>query len=74
MVLEALLRGRQVVWSRPFPYCRLAAAPEEFVAAAAALAASCPQNVEGARYAAEHYSAEAASRALAAAYKDLLGS
>jgi len=71
MVLEALLRGRQVVWSRPFPHCRHASTPEEFAAAVAALASSCPPNVEGARYVAEHYSAEAASRALAAAYEDL---
>jgi glycosyltransferase involved in cell wall biosynthesis len=71
MVLEALLRGRQVVWSRPFPHCRHAATPAEFAAAVAALAASCPQNVEGSRYVARHYSAEAASRALAAAYEEL---
>jgi hypothetical protein len=71
MVLEALLRGRQVVWSRPFPHCRHGTTPGEFAAAVAALAASCPQNVEGARYVAEHYSAEAASGALAAAYEDL---
>jgi len=71
MVLEALLRGRQVVWSRAFPHCRLASTPEEFVAAAAALAEDCPPNVAGSRYVREHYSAEAAARALAAAYEAL---
>jgi hypothetical protein len=70
MVLEALLRGRQVVWSREFPFCIHAATPEEFVAAVAALASSCPQNVEGSRYVAERYSAQAAAQALAAAYRD----
>ena len=71
MVLEALLRGRQVVWSRQFPFCISATAPEEFVAAVDRLASSCPANVDGSRYVAENYSAEAASRALAAAYDDL---
>jgi hypothetical protein len=71
MVLEALLRGRQVVWSRRFPHCRLASSPEEFVAAAAALAVDCPPNVAGSRYAREHYSAAAAARALASAYATL---
>jgi len=71
MVLEALLRGRRVVWSREFPFCIHAATPEEFVAAVAALASSCPQNVEGSRYVAERYSAQAAAHALAAAYGDL---
>ncbi len=71
MVLEALLRGRQVVWSRRFPHCRHASTPEEFAAAVAALASTCPPNVEGSRYVAQHYSAAAASRALAAAYGDL---
>ncbi|NIT35155.1 MAG: hypothetical protein GTN49_01425 [candidate division Zixibacteria bacterium] len=71
MVLEALLRGRQVVWSREFPFCIRAVAPDEFVAAVAALASSCPQNVEGSRYVAEHYSVQAATHALAAAYRDL---
>jgi glycosyltransferase involved in cell wall biosynthesis len=71
MVLEALLRGRQVVWSREFPFCVRATAPEEFVAAVGRLASSCPPNVDGSCYVAENYSAEAASRALAAAYDDL---
>ncbi len=70
MVLEALLRGRQVVWSRAFPFCIRAATPEEFAAAVAGLASSCPQNVEGSRYVAERYSAQAAADALAAAYED----
>ncbi|UCH79371.1 MAG: glycosyltransferase, partial [Candidatus Coatesbacteria bacterium] len=71
MVLEALLRGRQVVWSRRFPHCRHASSAEEFVAAAAALATDCPPNVAGSRYVQEHYSAEAAARALASAYATL---
>ncbi len=71
MVLEALLRGRQVVWSRAFPYCLRATAPEEFVAAVGRLASYCPPNVDGSRYVIERYSAEAAARALAAAYEKL---
>jgi glycosyltransferase involved in cell wall biosynthesis len=71
MVLEALLRGRQVVWSREFPFCARATTPAEFVAAAARLASSCPPNVDGSRYVAENYAAEAAARALAAAYQEL---
>lgn len=71
MVLEALLRGRQVVWSRAFPYCLHATRAQEFVAAVARLASHCPANVDGSRYVAEHYSAGAAARALAAAYEEL---
>jgi hypothetical protein len=71
MVLEALLRGRRVIWSRDFPFCLRATTPAEFVAAVARLAASCPPNVDGSRYVAENYSAEAAARALAAAYENL---
>lgn len=71
MVLEALARGRQVIWTREFPYCLRATTPEEFVAAAARLAASCPLNEEGARFVAAHYTAAAAAQALAAAYDTL---
>lgn len=68
MVLEALLRGRQVVWSRPFPFCREARTADEFVAAAAALAADCPLNADGSRYVEANYTAAAAAAALARAY------
>jgi len=68
MVLEALGRGRQVVWSRPFPYCKHAATPDEFVAAARDLAARCPLNEEGAALVAADYTPRAAAAALVAAY------
>jgi glycosyltransferase involved in cell wall biosynthesis len=71
MVLEALLRGRQVVWTRDFPHCVQATSAEEFAAAVGRLVRDCPRNDEGARYVRENYSAAAAARALAAAYEAL---
>lgn len=71
MVLEALGRGRQVVWSRRFPHCLYAATPAEYVTAMERLVAACPPNDAGAAYVAEHYSAAAAAAALARAYESL---
>jgi hypothetical protein len=68
MVLEALGRGRQVVWSRRFPHCHYAETAAEYVSAMEQLLAECPPNDAGAAYVAEHYSAAAAAAALARAY------
>jgi hypothetical protein len=69
MVLEALIRGRQVVWSREFPECIHATTADEFVRAVGALRVDCPFNEAGARSAAEKYSPAAAVRGLTEVYK-----
>ncbi|UCE27245.1 MAG: glycosyltransferase [Candidatus Coatesbacteria bacterium] len=72
MVLEALIRGRQVVWSREFPECVYAATTDEFVRAVGALRADCPFNDAGALLAAEQYSPPAAVESLKNVYSRLL--
>jgi len=55
MVLEALGRGRQIIWSMPFPHCHTAAKPEQIAEIISGLV-SCPQiNVDGARYIADNF-------------------
>jgi len=72
MVLEALIRGRRVVWSREFPECIYATTGDEFVRAVGALRADCPFNDAGARLAAERYSPAAAVKGLKNVYSELI--
>lgn len=72
MVLEALIRGRQVVWSREFRECMYATTVDEFVRAVGALRADCPFNDAGARLAAEQYSPAAAAEGLNDVYSRLI--
>jgi len=68
MVLEAMGRGRHVVWTKAFPYCRQAQTTEDFISAVSALAASCSLNEAGAAYVRQNFTPAAAAQALAAAY------
>jgi len=72
MVLEALIRGRRVVWSREFPECIYANTADEFVRAVGALRADCPFNDAGARLAAERYSPAAVVEGLKDVYSRLI--
>jgi hypothetical protein len=71
MVLEALIRGRQVIWSVEFPECIHATTTDEFVRAVGALRADCPFNEAGARLAAEDYSPAAAVKGLKDVYRSI---
>lgn len=71
MVLEALARGRQVIWTRRFPHCIYAVTPGEVVSAVERLVADCPLNAAGAAYVTDHFTAAAAAAALGRAYDDL---
>jgi hypothetical protein len=71
MVLEALIRGRHVVWSREFPECVHATTTGDFVGAVGALRADCPFNEAGARLAADDYSPAAAVKGLKEVYSSI---
>jgi hypothetical protein len=71
MVLEALIRGRQVIWSREFPECIYATTTDEFVQTVGALRADCPFNEAGALLAAENYSPAATVQGLKGFYSRL---
>ena len=58
MVLEALGRGRQVIWSMPFPHCYAANRPEQIVEIIKDLLSSPRINVEGAKYIADNFTPE----------------
>jgi glycosyltransferase involved in cell wall biosynthesis len=72
MLLEALAYGRQVIWSHPFPHCRLARNLPEVLQALLDVKTSPVLNHAGATYVREHYSFDAFSRSLAAHLRNLL--
>jgi hypothetical protein len=58
MVLEALGRGRQVIWSMPFPHCQTASKPEQIVDIIKDLISSPRINVDGTKYVADNFTPE----------------
>jgi glycosyltransferase involved in cell wall biosynthesis len=58
MVLEALGRGRQVIWSMPFPHCHTASNPEQIAEVVNDLLSYPSMNIEGAHYVAENFTPE----------------
>lgn len=58
MVLEALGRGRQVIWSMPFPHCHSAQKPEQIVEIIKDLISFPRINVDGAKYVADNFTPE----------------
>ena len=71
MVLEALGRGRQVIWSMPFPHCHLATKPEQIVEIIKDLIASPYINIDGARYVADSFTPEKMVKKLRKVAKEL---
>jgi glycosyltransferase involved in cell wall biosynthesis len=58
MVLEALGRGRQVIWSMPFLHCHTASNPEQIAEIIKDLLSYPRINVDGARYVADNFTPE----------------
>jgi len=68
MVLEALAKGNQVIYSYDFPYCYRARNFEEAAACLTkVIADGCPINYKGRRYVMENYDRQIASKRLLAA-------
>lgn len=68
MVLEALIRGNQVIYNYDFPYCYRAANLEEAAACLMQIIADgCPINHDGHRYVVEKYDQQASIEKLMAA-------
>jgi len=68
MVLEALVRGNQVIYKNEFPYCYQASTYEETaICLAQIIAQDCPINDEGHRYVLKHYAPQAAIERLISA-------
>ncbi len=74
MMLEALARGRHVVWSYPMPFCRLARTAESALREVRAAIASQSLNLEGAAYVRKEYDVEKHTRRLCKIYAALTGS
>lgn len=72
MVLEALARGRDVIYSREFPHTRRASDEATAVAAMEAHLAEYGPNADGARYIAEHFSPRRWARQLTLVYERML--
>jgi len=72
MVLEALARGRDVIYSREFPHTRRAGDEAAAASAMEAHVAEYRPNVDGARYVAEHFSPQRWARQLALVYERML--
>ena len=67
MVLEALVRGYQVIYKHGFPYCHQASDLEEVASRLTQIiAGGCPVNHEGHRYVLEHYDQQLAIKQLVA--------
>ena len=71
MVLEALARGRHVVWSYPMPHCRRAATAEDALTETRAALADGRPNAEGAAYVRSTFDPEAQRRRLVTMYREL---
>lgn len=74
MVLEALARGRHVIYSQEFPHCRRASTFEEAAAAIEELAGGAGVNSAGAEYVRENYNPRVEAAKLAAVYREVTGS
>ena len=72
MVLEAMFRGRHVIYSKAFPHTHQARDIDEARAALSAVLADGKANVAGAEYVNEHFDPETEADKVVAAYERLL--
>ncbi len=72
MILEALSRGRYVVFSRPFPHCSVGKTVEEVEQALRELAERNEPNLAGAAYVRKTYTKERTTRSLVEVFSDVL--
>jgi len=72
MVLEALARGRHVIYSKEFPHCRTATDAAQAKVALAEILKSGGQNLEGTTYVEKNFDPEAEALRLADIYGRLL--
>ncbi len=73
MILEALARGRHVVWTHKMPYCRLAKTTESALREVRAAIASQSLNLEGAAYVRREFDAANHVKRLCKIYAALTG-
>ena len=72
MVLEALSRGRHVIWNKNFPFCHYAVEYDDVVSTLEKLMSAIALNEEGVRFVKEQFNEDKCVRTIIDIYRELL--